>query len=93
MVSVLQPLVSVKPIPFCEEYRGGGRTQLSSLRSLGRQMGRQMYRATQNQGDLLPYAEAFANEDEVVWKVDTQVDSGDGGVKQCHCHFPSLVFS
>lgn len=32
-------------------------------------MGRQMYRAEWNQRDLLPYAEAFADGDEVVWKV------------------------
>lgn len=51
-------------------------------------MGRQMYRAMENQSDFLPDAEAFADGDEVAWKADIKMNPGDGGVRQAHCHFP-----
>lgn len=56
-------------------------------------MGRQMYRAMYNHRDFLPYAQAFPVGDEVVWKADIKMNSGDGEVGQDPCHFPPGCFS
>ena len=51
-------------------------------------MGRRIYRAMYNHRDFLPYAQAFPVGDEVAWKADIKMNSGDGEVGQDPCHFP-----
>ena len=94
IVSILQLLLSWKPLPFGEEYCGGGRQNLALIAV--------EFRLTDGETDvhshvqserLLTYAEAFPDRDEVAWKVDIKMNSSDGGVRQDHCHLPPCCFS
>lgn len=44
-----------------------------------------------NHRDFLPHAEACADGDEVLWKVNIYMNSGARGVKQNYCHFSPLL--